>query len=142
MADKFRKISSYLDRPDVRNLLGVDPSLTLNFSSCSFSVGYAFVANMDEIRPTYNYVAALLERGVHALIYVGTYDWICNHVGNEAWTLNLEWSGKEKFSTQPLREWFVNGKSAGNTRSANGLTFATIEGAGHMVCLTRKRVKL
>lgn len=88
---------------------------------------------MDEYRPTYHYVSALLERKVKVLIYVGTYDWICNWVGNELWTLALEWSGQEEFAGQPLRTWEVHGKRAGKTRSAKGLTFATIEGAGHMV---------
>jgi len=88
---------------------------------------------LDEYHPTQHYVAALLERKVKVLIYVGKYDWICNHVGNEAWTLNLEWSGHDEFSAQALREWKVDGKTAGSTRSAQGLTFATINGAGHMV---------
>jgi len=121
----------------VRSQLGVDPSITSNFSSCSTEVGQAFLQNLDEYRPTYNYVAALLERGVKALIYVGTYDWICNFVGNEQWTLALEWGGKEDFGKQGLREWIVNGKRAGMTRSAKGFTFATIEGAGHMVSFSR-----
>lgn len=68
---------------------------------------------------------------------VGSYDWICNWVGNERWTLALEWSGQEEFRSQKLREWTVGGVKAGVTRSAkNGLfTFATVDGAGHMVCL-------
>jgi len=126
-------ISSYLDRPSVRSQLGVDPYLTSNFSSCSWDVSEAFAQNLDEFRPTQYYIAALLDRGVKALIYVGKYDWICNFVGNEQWTLALEWSGKEDFVKQGLREWIVNGKTAGMTRSAKGLTFATIDGAGHMV---------
>ena len=130
---KSRHISSYLDRPTVRAQLGVDPSVTANFSSCSNEVGAAFAANSDEYRLTYHYVAALLERGVRALIYVGKNDWICNHVGNEAWTRVLEWSGHAEFSAAPLRAWKVEGAQAGMTRSAQGLTFATIEGAGHMV---------
>ena len=67
---------------------------------------------------------------------MGSYDWICNWVGNERWTLALEWSGQEEFASQKLREWTVAGVKAGVTRSAkNGLfTFATVEGAGHMVC--------
>ncbi|KAF8972465.1 serine carboxypeptidase [Flammula alnicola] len=137
-----KHISSYLDRPEVRSKLGVDPAVTGNFSSCSNDVGAAFLLNMDEFRPTYHYVAALLERGVQALIYVGKNDWICNHVGNEAWTRELEWSGHDQFSGQPLREWIVNGKKAGDTRSASGLTFATIEGAGHMVPYDKPREAL
>ena len=75
-----RAIGAYLDRPDVRERIGVDPSLTANFSSCSNDVGAAFSAADDEMFPTQFYVAALLERGVRALIYVGANDWICNWV--------------------------------------------------------------
>ncbi|KAJ6497736.1 serine carboxypeptidase [Mycena sanguinolenta] len=129
-----RVIGSYLDQPEVRTLLGVDPSLTANFSSCSNQVGFAFNANLDEYRSTQHFVAALLERGVRVLIYVGTYDWICNWVGNERWTLAMEWSGQNQFAQQELKPWGANGgKPIGLSRSAKGLTFVTVEGAGHMV---------
>jgi len=88
---------------------------------------------MDEFHPAQHYVAALLERGVKALIYVGTYDALCNHVENEKWTRELEWSGHKKFARQPLRDWYVKKKKAGVVRSAKGLTFLTVDGAGHMV---------
>lgn len=39
-----------------------------------------------------------------------------------------------KFGEQELRVWEVDRKQAGVTRSAGGFTFATIDGAGHMVC--------
>lgn len=80
------------------------------------------------------HVAALLHRGIKVLIYVGTYDWICNWVGNERWTLALDWNGKNEFGKLGLREWDVEGKRAGRVRSSGGLTYATVEGAGHMVC--------
>ena len=48
-------------------------------------------------------------------------------------TLNLEWTGKDAFGSQPLRDWKVGGKTVGVTRSAGPLTFVTIQGAGHMV---------
>ena len=114
-------------------MLGVDSSLTANFTSCSNSVGIAFENSQDMLHPTAEYVAALLERGVRVLIYVGTYDWICNWVGNERWTLALDWSGKEEFAKQPLKDWEIGGKRVGRTRSAKGFTFATVDGAGHMV---------
>jgi len=117
----------------VREKLGVDTAIIGNFSSCSDAVGQAFASAEDSYHATYDHVAALLERGVRALIYVGTYDWICNWIGNEAWTLNMEWSGKEAFGQQPLEAWSIDGEVAGKTRSAKGLTFATVDGAGHMV---------
>lgn len=111
----------------------MDPSITSNFSSCSDPVGNAFNSAQDEYHSTYTHVSELLERGIHALIYVGTYDWICNWIGNERWTLEMPWSGQEAFVNQPLREWQLDGQVVGKTRSANGLTFATVDGAGHMV---------
>ncbi|KAF9527152.1 serine carboxypeptidase [Crepidotus variabilis] len=126
-------IVRYLSRKDVRDQLGVDSSLPSNFSAIGWDVNRAFTLHHDELRPSYLYVAQLLERGVKALIYVGANDWICNWIGNEAWTLDLEWSQQEEFNGQVLRDWKVDGKVAGQTRSAGGLTFATVLGAGHMV---------
>ncbi|KAJ7649434.1 serine carboxypeptidase [Mycena polygramma] len=130
-------IRNYLSRPDVRDMLGVDDAVPVNFTSCAPAVGNAFNAQMDSFRPTQNYVGGLLERGIRVLIYVGTYDWICNWVGNERWTLALEWSGQAEFAAEPLRPWalgsdFSKGR-AGLSRSAKGLTFVTIDAAGHMV---------
>lgn len=76
----FRQISTYLDRSDVRKQLGVDPSLTANFSSCSNDVGARFSSTLDAAFPSQLYIAALLERGVKVLLYIGANDWICNWV--------------------------------------------------------------
>ncbi|KAJ7057230.1 serine carboxypeptidase [Mycena amicta] len=127
LREPYRKsrphIREYLSRPTVRDSLGVDPAVPANFTSCSKDVAY---------------VGALLERGVQVLIYVGTYDWTCNHVGNARWTLALEWSGAEAFRAAELRPWAIGGDlkkngQAGLVRSAKGLTFLTIDKAGHMV---------
>lgn len=85
------------------------------------------------LHPTTAHVAALLERGVKALIYAGENDWVCNWIGNHRWVEDLEWTGRDVFGATKLRQWDVEGVAAGLTRSANGLTFATIYGAGHMV---------
>jgi len=65
---------------------------------------------------------------VKALIYVDTYDWICNWVGNGRWTLALEWSGKNGFVNQALRSWNIDGKKVGSVRNSG-----PVDGAGHMV---------
>ncbi|KAF9262351.1 serine carboxypeptidase [Marasmius fiardii PR-910] len=130
-----KHITAFLSNSTLRHELGVDnhPSIPANFSSISWKVNYAFQHSQDLLHPATFHVAALLERGVRVLIYVGAYDWICNWIGNERWTLELEWSGREKFKKQELREWFVDGKVAGKTRSSGKFTFATVDGAGHMV---------
>lgn len=129
----LRVISHFLDRPDIRATLGVDPLVPEKFSACSATVGKAFSAAHDGLHGAVDYVGALLARQVRVLIYVGTYDWICNWIGNEAWTLALEWHGQQDFAALPLRKWHVGGHVAGKTRSAHGLTFATVDAAGHMV---------
>ncbi|TFK38772.1 serine carboxypeptidase [Crucibulum laeve] len=135
-------VTTYLSLPETQSKLGVDPIRQGNFNSCNNDLNIAFMNSMDEIHPTQHYVAALLERNVNVLVYVGSMDWVCNWMGNEAWTLALEWSGKTAFGRQDLREWSVEGKRAGVTRSARGLTFATIDGAGHMAPYDRPKESL
>ena len=130
-----RVIAAYLDQPAIRTQLGVDPSISnRNFSACSNDINAAFFNTMDEFHATQYYVASLLDRGVKALVYVGKYDWICNWVGNERWTLALEWSGKNGFVNQELRSWNIDGKKVGSVRNSGPFTFVTVDGAGHMVC--------
>ncbi|KAJ3753039.1 serine carboxypeptidase [Lentinula raphanica] len=130
-------IRNFLSQPSVRAQLGVDthPEVALNFSSCDPDVHAAFATTQDMLHSSKDYVAALLERGVRVLIYVGSYDWICNWVGNERWSRELEWSGQNEYASQDLRDWTLDGQKAGITRSAKGglFTFATVQGAGHMV---------
>ncbi|KAI0779113.1 serine carboxypeptidase [Irpex lacteus] len=130
-----KKIAAFLDKPHVRKTLGVDADYFSgrNFSGCSNEVGARFNANLDGVFPSPFYIAALLERGIRTLIYVGANDWICNWIGNQNMLLNLDWTGSDAFKASELREWKVDGEVAGQTRSAGKLTFVTIDGAGHMV---------
>jgi carboxypeptidase C (cathepsin A) len=84
--------------------------------------------------PTQYYVAGLLERGIRVLIYAGTYGWRDNWVANARWVDKLEWSGRAEYAAQGWRDWTVEGRKVGETKSAAAgrLTFATVRGAGHM----------
>lgn len=150
-------ITTYLNQPHVRQTLGVDRRVAAHVP-LSEPLHNRFVAAGDMMRTSSFYVAGLLERCVKVLIYVGQsgglylplylygrrldayhwpwvgdYDWICNWIGNLKWTERLEWTGHDAFVAQDLRSWSVNGTHAGVTRSAKGLTYATIHAAGHMV---------
>jgi carboxypeptidase C (cathepsin A) len=93
----------------------------------------AFEQSNDRLRPSDLHVAALLERGVRVLVYVGKNDWGCNWIANDAFTRNLEWSGRDAFNKEEIHTWKIDGNDKGFTRSAQGLTFVVIDGAGHMV---------
>ena len=123
---------AHLDQKDVRETLGVDPSVG-GFKTLNQAVNLAFQLTLDVLHPTPHWVAMLLERNVRVLIYIGEYDWICNWVGNEAFTLAMEWSGQKDFVAEALNSWMFNNVTAGKVRSFGPLTFATIKGAGHMV---------
>lgn len=56
-----------------------------------------------------------------------------HQVGNQKWTLDLDWTGNAAYNAEKDHDWVVDGKVAGITRSANGLTFASVYAAGHMV---------
>jgi carboxypeptidase C (cathepsin A) len=82
------------------------------------------------------YTAQLLERGVRVLLYAGSYDLICNWVGNEIMSRSLEWTGQDAYGKAEMKEWMVDGRKAGKVRSYGPLTFATIYAAGHLVSRT------
>ncbi|KAI5116945.1 hypothetical protein M0805_003673 [Coniferiporia weirii] len=123
--------AAYLNSAPVRSELGIDPAFG-NFSVISWTVNQRFWESGDPIHQTQLYVAELLARGVKVLIYAGTYDFVANWVGNERWTLDMEWEGQKAFVQEELRDWFVGDAPAGKTRTHGNFTFATIYGAGHL----------
>lgn len=135
------EIKGYLDQPHIRLAIGADPHIG-EFTLCSSKIELAFNSALDSAFPTQYYIEALLERGVKVLLYVGATDWACNWISVNKMSLQLEWSGQEAFTSEPLREWKVGDRVAGSTRSAGLLTFATIDGAGHMVPYDRPEVAL
>lgn len=125
-------MEAYLNRKHIRQEIGADEAAG-NYSMISWTVNSAFWAHGDALHQNQHYVAELLERGVRVLVYVGTYDFVCNWVGNERWTLDMAWSGQQAFAKKPLVDWTLDGHVAGKTRSHGAFTFATIDGAGHLV---------
>jgi carboxypeptidase C (cathepsin A) len=132
-----RDIAKYLNRPEIKDLLGVDSYFdSRNMTNGNWDVNAAFHASGDTLHSSYHNVASLLEHGVKVLVYAGKTDWMCNHVANEKWAMNLDWSGKEAFHRAGKGEWFTEANpesKAGEIRSHGGLTFLTIENAGHFV---------
>ncbi|KAJ3211661.1 hypothetical protein HDU82_005288 [Entophlyctis luteolus] len=124
-------IEAYLNRPDVQDALGVD----VEYKGCNMEVNQRFMMAGDWMRPYVNLVSEIINDGVKVLIYAGDADYICNYMGNRAWTLELEWAGKEGFNDAPELSWVskVTGKKAGSFRTYGELTYLTVFEAGHMV---------
>jgi len=78
-------------------------------------------------------IPVVLASKIPTLVYSGTNDFICNHIGGERWTAAMQWSGQKAFVAAPITNWTVADKPAGNVKTANGLTLLNVYGAGHMV---------
>jgi carboxypeptidase C (cathepsin A) len=123
---------SYLNSSRTRTLLHTD-ALPAQFDVISRPIAGAFNRAGDIHRNSAPQLAALLERGVRALVYAGTRDLACSWLANERMTRGLAWAGQAAFGAQELRAWEVDGRVAGRVRAHGGLTYATVDGAGHMV---------
>ncbi|PUU79125.1 Alpha/Beta hydrolase protein [Tuber borchii] len=122
-------ISKYLNREDVMSSLGAEVS---SYESCNFDINRNFLLNGDWMLPFHEFVVELLKE-IPVLIYAGDADYICNWLGNRAWTEALEWPGKKKFNKAKAAGFKVNGKEAGKFKTSGNFTFIQIYQAGHMV---------
>ena len=67
-------------------------------------------------------------------------DFICNWLGNQAWTEALEWPGQKSFNkakTQDLK--LTNDKKTGEFKTSGNFTFMRIFSAGHMVPMDQRK---
>ncbi|KAI4135072.1 MAG: hypothetical protein L6R39_007853, partial [Caloplaca ligustica] len=88
----------------------------------------------------------------------GDADFICNHLGNRAWTEALEWPGAESFRQAPLddlvlttaypptgkdgRPGMAAGTKIGEVKSSGNFTFMRVHAGGHMVPLDQPEASL
>jgi cathepsin A (carboxypeptidase C) len=103
-----------------------------SYESCNFDINRNFLLNGDWMLPFHTFIPELLKE-IPVLIYAGDADYICNWLGNQAWTEALEWSGKSKFNKADIKSFKVNGEEAGKYKAAGNFTFMQIYQAGHMV---------
>lgn len=129
--DIIYDIQTYLNQPDVQDILGVD----VPFKTCKRNINRNFMLSGDMMHPYVNYVGPLLDSGVKVLVYAGDADYICNWIGNKAWVMKLDWSGKDKFDASKDLVWTSKktGRAAGEWRMSGNLAFLRVYEAGHMV---------
>jgi len=125
----FDMIGTYLNRPEVQSELGVKKK----WGSCNYAVDLSFVVAGDWLIGYHTLLPDLLHDGVRVLVYAGDVDFICNWLGNKAWTKTLKWDHTTEFNQAEDKDWALNGKTVAKLRSANGLSFMQIYEAGHMV---------
>jgi len=126
----FSATEGFLRDPKVVAELGTEGH---EWSACNFMVNGRF--HKDWMHGFSSAIPEMLKAGIKALIYAGDVDYICNYMGNKAWTLALEWEGSTGFNNEGDHKWMVEGKEAGLARSFANFTFLQVYEAGHMVPL-------
>ena len=127
----FSNVGVYLKRPEVVAALGVDGH---KWSDCNHVVALAFETSGDWMHSFHTKLIDQLNAGIRVLIYAGDQDYICNWLGNQAWTLALDWPHKADFNAAPVTNFTAGGTSnVGELRTSNGLSFLRVFDAGHMV---------
>jgi len=126
----FSADTTWLNNKTVQKQIGVD----MEWESCNTLVNIRLQA--DWMKDYQQLITEPIENGIRAVIYAGDLDFICNWLGNQAWSLALPWNGQKEFNTTQPVAWMVNNKQAGTIRQAKGInnfTFVRVFQAGHMV---------
>lgn len=124
--------TEYLNRPYIQQELGTRAT---KYDSCSEEVFNRFLLSGDQMKPYQEKVAELLdEYDFPVLVYSGDKDYICNWLGGQAWTNQLEYSNKFNFQAAPVKDYYtLNGTIAGEVKNYDKFTFLRVFEAGHMV---------
>lgn len=131
-------ISEYLNQAAVQEALGVEVT---KYDSCNFDINRNFLFAGDWMKPYHRLVPDILAQ-IPVLIYAGNADFICNVLGNRAWTNVLEWPGKNDFNKAEEKDLKLDGKKTGLVKSSGNFTFMEIFGAGHMVPMDQPEASL
>lgn len=123
--------TQFLASSNAKQALGVEANRA--YQQCDGTVYSDFVNAGDWMTPAHRVIPGILTE-IPVLIYAGDIDFICNWLGNEAWTLALDWPGKSALNAAKQKELRANsGKNYGNVRNAQGLALMQIYKAGHTV---------
>jgi cathepsin A (carboxypeptidase C) len=146
----FSNIETWLNLPATRAALHVSDK-SAEWQSCNTVVDVMFMK--DWMRNYQQVLVPMMEDNIRVMIYAGDVDFICNWIGNKAWTLNLPWSGKSKFNAAPDSNWLFskNGadkikgglvRTAKASKGEGSLTFLQVFEAGHMVPMDQPEAAL
>lgn len=128
--DGLSYIDDYLNLEEVKEKVGAEVD---TYQSCNMDINRNFLFAGDWMKPFQEYILDVLKNDIPILIYAGDKDFICNWLGNHAWTDALPWDGHKQFKNTEMAPLYVNGTQFGEAKNFDLLTFARIFDAGHMV---------
>lgn len=136
-------IGRWLNQKSVMDALGVEVS---SYEACNMDINRNFLFHGDWLKPYHRVVPGLLDQ-IRVLIYAGDADFICNWLGNKAWTEALEWSDHESYAKAEMKNLTIvdnksKGKNIGQVKSHGNLTFMRLYEGGHMLPMNQPEASL
>jgi len=125
----YSNVRTFLNSYKVKKALGVKQDKA--WHTCNFGVNGMF--HVDWMHSQAYHFPKLMQNGIKCHLYAGDVDFICNWMGNKAWSLALDWDGKEGYNAAEDKPWMVNGQEMGKERTYGLFSFLQIHNAGHMV---------
>ncbi|QPG76520.1 carboxypeptidase C [Brettanomyces nanus] len=123
-------IGEYLNQDYVKEKLGAEVD---RYESCNMDINRNFLFAGDWMKPFHKDVLTILQNRVPVLIYAGDKDFICNWLGNQAWSTLLPWEGHKEFQVAEMKNITIGKKNIGEARNYDIFTFARMFDGGHMV---------
>ncbi|CCH60484.1 hypothetical protein TBLA_0C06920 [Henningerozyma blattae CBS 6284] len=130
---QLQYVDDYLNQKKVIDTVGAEVT---SFESCNFDINRNFLFQGDWMKPYQREVTKLLDdHGLPVLIYAGDKDFICNWLGNQAWTEALPWEYTQEFNEAKTKKWLSDstGEHIGDYKTFDKLSFLRVFEAGHMV---------
>lgn len=127
-------VQTYFNRPEVRRAIHANKEGGLKgaWSNCNRALQYSREDLLTSMLPVYQELLAV--DGLDILVYSGDVDAIVPVTGTRSWIHDFKLEVKERW-----RPWFSATQQVGGwtVKYAEGLTFASVRGAGHMVPYTQ-----
>jgi len=146
----FTNIETFLNLPSTMDALHVNTEKVKEWKSCNTVVNAGFTS--DWMKNYQQVLIPMLEADIDVLIYAGDVDFVCNWMGNKAWTMDLPWSGKNDFVSAEDITWsYVESgddvagglvRTADAAEGSGSLTFLQVYEAGHMVPMDKPQAAL
>ena len=135
-------ISKWLNDKKVMKALGAEVD---GYDSCNFDINRNFLFQGDWMKPFHRLVPGILEQ-IPVLIYAGDADFICNWLGNKAWSEALDWPGHKDFAKAKMEDLRIDGEKSGRkigeVKTHGNFTFMRLHAGGHMVPLDQPEASL
>lgn len=103
------------------------------FLVCSNAKNFEKMKDNMSNFPLHTVLPSVIEKSKRSLIQHGTYDYVMIANGSALAIQNMTWAGKQGFRYKPNTTLLVDGQKAGTFHSERKLSFATVDGASHMI---------